>query len=878
MRRALAACLALTLCASAAWSQEGARRDRPPAKAPRQPVVTRPPELLEAPAPTVPPEAVGLEADVKIRLSVDATGTVTRVDVVEPAGHGLDEAAVEAARAYRFRPAELDGKPGPITIETVIHFRPAVVETPPTEPPTEEPPPAVPSTPPQASAVLTGLVKERGTRRALAGVSIALTELTGAEAETDAGGRFRLEHLAAGTYHVVALRAGYDRLVEPVTLAAGEASEVAVFLRPSGGNPYETVVEGERERLEVTRRTLTRRELTTVPGTFGDPLRVIQNLPGLARAPFASGLLLIRGSNPNDSGVFVDGHSVPLLYHFLGGPSILNPEFLESVDLYPGGFPARFGRFHGGVVEVNTRPSASDGVHGEAKVDLIDSSVYLRFPVADHVTLALAGRRSYIDAILPLVLPKQDPGNSLVVTPVYWDYQLRLDLELPARQRLSLLLFGSDDQLHVLQAKAEDAKTLQLDSHIGFHRARLLYTTPLVGDLVLSLSPDFGLDTLSLTTSSINSTELHNTVLSLRERVTGKLSPSLRLDTGFDLDDRVTRYDLNIPQAQDIRTPIAAIDLPTESLSRTVDQYGLGAYLELAWDLGPIRLVPGLRFDGYLLAGKPRASLDPRLVARWQAAEQTVLKAYVGLFHEPPSPETLDTVFGNPDLDLERAVHVGAGVEQKLTKDLEVDAEIYTIQRDDLAAFSLDVVARPDGSLRRLNFANTGHGSTYGLELYLKHQVTERFYGWLAYTLSRSVIQNRPDEAEAPSPFDQTHNLIAVASYRLGSGWEAGVRYRFSTGRPQTPVIGATYNADTDTFLALLGPLRSGRRANFNELDVRVDKTWLFDNWSLDVYLDVINVFNAENAEATQYDYRFRDTAPVRGVPIVPTLGVKGQW
>ena len=154
-------------------------------------------------------------------------------------------------------------------------------------------------------------------------------------------------------------------------------------MRPRGGNPYETVVEGEREVLEVTRRTLQRQQLTSVPGTFGDPIRVIQTLPGMQRAPFGLGLLLVRGSNPDDTGIYVDGHEVPSLFHFLGGPSIFNAEMLDSIDLYPGGFPARFGRHHGGAVALELRPTKSDGVHGSAKVDFIDAGGYLRAPISE---------------------------------------------------------------------------------------------------------------------------------------------------------------------------------------------------------------------------------------------------------------------------------------------------------------------------------------------------------------------------------------------------------------------------------------------------------------------------------------------------------------
>jgi len=384
---------------------------------------------------------------------------------------------------------------------------------------------------------------------------------------------------------------------------------------------------------------------------------------------------------------------------------------------------------------------------------------------------------------------------------------------------------------------------------------------------------------LSFSAGERTATDVVNTSTGVRERLWGKLTPRLHLDTGFDLDYRVTRYDLHIPNSQDVRDPGFMIDVPPELVQRAADIYALGAYLEVAWDVGAgLRLIPGLRTDVYLLNGESRASLDPRVVARWQALPRTTFKGYVGLYHEPPPPEGLDNTYGNPSLSLERALHTGVGVEQQLTRNVSLELEGYHIGRDQLAVFTTDTVMRPDGTLERLNFVNDGTGQTWGLEVLLKHKVTERFYGWLSYTLSHSTLRRHPDEAAAPTSFDQTHDLIAVASYRLRGGWELGARFRLSTGRPQTPIVGSTFDSDRNQYQPLRGDRNSARRATFSELDLRLDKTWLFDTWSFGAYLDVINVYNAENAEATQYDYRFRDTAPVRGVPIVPTLGIKGQW
>ena len=97
-------------------------------------------------------------------------------------------------------------------------------------------------------------------------------------------------------------------------------------LVPKSGAPsYETTVRAKKPPAAVTRYELSQPELTIVPGTFGDPLRVIQNLPGVARTPFGLGALVIRGSSPNDSGVYVEGHRIPILYHFLVGPCVLTP-------------------------------------------------------------------------------------------------------------------------------------------------------------------------------------------------------------------------------------------------------------------------------------------------------------------------------------------------------------------------------------------------------------------------------------------------------------------------------------------------------------------------------------------------------------------------
>src|ERR1041385_7637978 len=174
MRRWLLAIATIATWSAAAFADDVRPPDKP---APAKPtgVVTKAPKLLQALAPEYPPDALaaGKEAKVKIRVHIDATGTVTAVDVLEPVGDGFDEAAVAAAMQYVFEPAEIDGAPAAIAVETTINFVIEHREEPEAPPP---PPPETHTGPPNhagaidAPVTLQGTALERGTRRPLPGV------------------------------------------------------------------------------------------------------------------------------------------------------------------------------------------------------------------------------------------------------------------------------------------------------------------------------------------------------------------------------------------------------------------------------------------------------------------------------------------------------------------------------------------------------------------------------------------------------------------------------------------------------------------------------------------------------------------------------------
>ncbi len=898
-RRGLGLALIVLIASVSQARAQDARRDAPPPPAPSAPVVTKTPVLLQAVAPEYPAAALaaGKQAQVPVRLHIDENGLVTKVEVIPPGpvGDGFDAAAIAAAMQYIFEPAEIDGKPAAIQVETTIYF---VIEQVPEPDPEPDPDPTLAPEGPQAivwedqapghagdpgkPVTITGEVLERGTRRKLVGVIVSVVQLQ-LDAVTDERGRFYFHDVPPGTWDLLAIDDRFDRLERSVELAAREEVDVRLWMRPRGGNPYETIIEGQREQLEVTRRTLERRQLTSVPGTFGDPIRVIQALPGLARAPFSLGILLIRGSNPDDTGIYIDGHRVPLLFHFLGGPSFLNAELVDSIDLYPSGFPARFGRVHGGVVTIESRPSKSDGVHGSADVDLLDAGGYVRAPIGKRASITFAGRRSYLDTFLPLVLPDPEPGSQLVVVPVYWDWQARSDLDLGAEGRASVFLMQSSDRLDVLDQDPEAEEDLALNAAIDFFRVIGMYERPLTGKLRLSLSPAWGRDRVAFASGATDgnaflSADITQDSISYRARVRGPLSGRLALDAGIDMESRVTRYRALLPDDSDIRGGSSqGIDIPPEQLGLSVGYLAAGLHADLAIDLGDVRVVPGLRADAIFLGGHALTSLDPRVTGRWALDRMWTVKGYLGWFHQPPQPEAADPTLGNPEIGQEDAIHVGAGAEWRPSRLWTTDVEVYYIDRNHLVGFTPEGTLDADGNLVPANFVNEGYGFTYGLEAMIKREISDTLYGWLSYTYSHSE-RALPRGELALATFDQTHVANLVASWRPGAGFELGARWRLATGRPYTPIVDATFDADEGGYDPVSGETRSQRLPFFNQVDLRLEKTWLFKLWSLGLYVDVQNALNTDNVESLDYDYRYRQTSQVSGVPVLPTLGIRGQW
>ena len=821
-----------------------------------------PPRLLtfvEAEYPELA-RAANVEAVVEVSLVVALDGSVQEVQVLNPVGQGFDEAAVEAVQQFVFEPAQNNGEPIPARIRYRYVF----------ELNTED-------EVQKQTGRIRGVVLADD-EQAIAGVAITLSaadlELV-RNAVTAEDGTFYFESLPEGVYQVQVDSPEFGQRSAEEEVVAGQITEVLYRLSSAKEEAIlgfgATAVIDPPPR-EVTRRTIRKDELTRIPGTRGDALRAVEILPGVARPQFGAGTLVVRGAAPGDSEVFLEGVSVPLLYHFGGLTSFINSRLLEQIDFYPGNYSARFGRRTGGILEVSTRDPARDRFHGVIETSLIDASLLLEGPITDKLSIAVGFRRSLIDLVFGAVVPD---NVSVTAAPVYYDYQTFLTWRPTDRDRVRLLIYGSSDRFKLFfdEAAGDDPAVRGKARFLArFHYHHLSWerriNNRIEQDIDVMAGPiklDFGFGDAFTFRGSFQ--QVYG-----RSEWRFSLSDKAKLIVGTDLFLIPADLVFVGPPARQAEggnvnnDPIAGQDTVTVDEKTVVFRPGL--YLETNLDLGPARLILATRMDYF--SEIKRWVFDPRLSAIFDVNDQWRIKSGIGLYSQPPEFQESDDTIGNPNLKAIRSVHAGLGVEYDPTPGVSLGVEGFYKYLWDRA------VSTPNGVPPY--FDNQGIGRIYGLELSARLAPEgKRYFGYLSYTLSRSERRDRPGDAWRLFDFDQTHILTAAFSYRFKRNWELGGTFRVVSGNPTTPVVGSYYDGLNDVYFPIYGATNSQRIPLFHRLDVRVEKQWHFEKWKLAFFIDIQNAYNRQNQEDLVFNFDYTESTQLNGLPIIPAIGLRGE-
>lgn len=628
--------------------------------------------------------------------------------------------------------------------------------------------------------------------------------------------------------------------------------------------------------MPATRMSFRGAETSNTPGTAGDATRVVAAQPGVMRSPFGVGFFAVRGTSFENTGLLVEGFPVPVLYHFAAGPSVLPTRLISSLDFYPGGYPAQFGRYSGGIVSVEVAAPEVDRRTIDAEVSIFGASAAVTAPLAGNRGTASVGvRRSYYDLLLPIVFPS--------VTLNFGDAQAVVDWKLSDRTRAQLIVMGSTDVYDRSdQRRAAGASTLNRDGiQVHFFRVIAKIEHRYTGGFALSFSGMVGADDIRFASADTGRPDTNirygGATVGERASIRVPLGAQWSLGAGIDTLATLFRSSVTFPEL------LGASITPTPQANRyatyaeaDVTQWDVTPWAEVSGRVGILDASVGARASYLHSGGKNYWLFDPRAVFRLALDRRTTLVLSSGLFNQPAPFFALVPLLGNGALGPQTSWQSSVGVESRLDEGYDLRATFFATRLWNLPRPTNQLIEERDGRVSRILLTDNGEGFASGVELYVRRRLARGVFGWLSATWSRAE-RWLPGGAPYPFSLDQAFVLNAAASWEINSRWRVGARFSLSTGTPTNRVYDASFDSDASTFRPNYSA-EGERLPLFHQLDLRLDYRFRSLGADMNFYVDVLNAYFARGTEGWNFQYDYRAQQPLQGLPLLPVVGLKAQW
>lgn len=753
------------------------------------------PVLSGCPEVAWPVGTVGEAFEARAHATLTAEGALRDGHIESPYPE-LDGAIAEALAGCTVVPATFQGEPADVRVTFVV-----AVDAPPVS--------------------LRATVRLRGEGFVLPGFDLVVA---GQVARTDDDGVAVLRNLAPGEAPVSTGDPRYRVTSDPTVTIGSEPSTADVWVAADEG--WEIVARYSKETDRPGTHTITQEEIRITPGSLSDPVRGVSARPGLVRTPFDSGWLLVRGGDPGDTGLYLDGVRIPLLYHLGGFTSAVHPQMVQEVRFWPGSTPARYGRQLSGAVDVIGR-DLGERPQIIAGANLAFTHAFVEIPTKGG-GFAAAFRRSYLDAVLALAIG----ADRARIAPRFWDVQARLTGE-----RYSLMFIGLSDGIDA--PTGSGTNTVEIVQRAGQLQGRL--DVP-IRNLRLRISP---------------------WVASWRRGIDGSQEPQSTVEffPGARIELSPTGRGLQWRAGVEGEYRTYAISQGTAARRRAAQL--IDPYVDVRIGKG-VQADIGVRADSLFVEGQlPRAEVSPRGVLRWTATDWLTLSAEAGRSHKPPDGALL---IGLPDgayLDLERSDQAGVGLTLRRGV-ATLDSNVWTRRMSRLAGFERD----------------NSVGGLFGRADGIENQVTVAWPDLTVraiYQYTRSTRWEDPGGQleRNPTPWDQPHRVQVVALGQLPRDWAISGRLRYNSGFPAPRTSTTAYDLLTDVTTEL-GP-ELGRLQPFASLDLKINHRFLLRTWQIDAYIDFENI-GPRVFEPIITGFDDTDPAYSKGLPFLPVFGVDGVF
>lgn len=699
---------------------------------------------------------------------------------------------------------------------------------------------------------------------------------TSTGATTDIDGMYLLQNLQPGLYNLQVSYVGYKTAMlydnqvsnaRPLTLnIAMEAAVEELKTVEVKADPF-----SKSEEAPVSLRSIGVNEIKRSPGGNRDISRVVQSLPGVASTASFRNDILIRGGAPSENRFYIDGIEIPVINHFAtqgssGGPvGMINVDFIREVDFYSGAFPANRGNSLSSVFDFTYRDANKDRLFFTATLGASDVGLTMEGPMGKKTSFIFSARRSYLQFLFKAL--------QLPFLPTYNDFQFNVKHTINAKNTLQVLGIGAIDQFRLNLDANETNLQKYLLNNLPVNE-QWNYTTGVkythfgknnYTNVVVSRSH---LNNSTVKYANNDESSENNLIIDYNSQ---EIENKLRIENiarwkGFKIltgvNYELATYTNNTFNKIALKDSVLLIDY---NVKLNIHKWGAFAQISKGFLNDKLMLSAGLRTDANNYSKEMRnllKQLSPRISASYALLPGVNANFNTGIYYQLPPYTALgfqqNGQFVNKfnQLTYIRCSHFVAGLEWDTRQNSRITLEgfyknysHYPFSVND--SISLANLGADFGVVGDEEVTSTSKGHTYGAELLLQQKLYKGFYGIVAYTLSWSRFADKNGNF-IPSSWDTRHIVNLTGGKKFRRNWEIGMRWRFSTGIPFTPVDVANSSLiqvwDITGFgLPDYSRLNTERTNLFHNLDVRVDKKWFFKRWNLNLFVDIQNIYNFEN-------------------------------
>jgi hypothetical protein len=722
---------------------------------------------------------------------------------------------------------------------------------------------------------------------------------------SDLDGRFIFTGIKPGYVELRATSVGFKQYVsEPILVTNANKVNIEIPLEETVIAIDEITVKvspfRKKEESPVSLRRISIEEIDKNPGGNRDISKVIQSYPGVGSTVSFRNDLIVRGGGAGENRFYLDGVEIPNLNHFAtqgasGGPvGILNVDFIREVNFYSGAFPANRGNALSSVLEFSQIDGNNDKLKFKGSVGATDLALTLDGPINESTTFIASVRRSYLQFLFTAL--------ELPFLPTYNDFQFKVKSRINEKNEIIFLGLGSFDvsKLNLKANKTEDQRYIL--SYLPVNE-QWSYTFGLVykhfyknGFDTWVLSRNHlnngaykyynNIEQDSLKTLDYNSYEGEN---KFRFEHTSRFDNGLKLNYGLNFEyASYTNSTFNRSFANNVPFII--------NYDSELDLFKWGIFSQVSKGFARERLILslGIRMDANSYSSETNnmfRQFSPRFSMSYLMAPKWYINFNAGRYFQQP-PYTMLGFRDNSDILVNkknglkyiRTDHLVTGLEFLPDENSKVSLEGFYKWYADYPVSVIDKVSLASkggdfGTVGDEEVLSLAKGKAYGLELFYRNRDLAGFNVILSYTLVRSKSQKInsmliPVDNYIPSAWDNKHLVNLTTIRKFKKDWQVGFKWKFLGGAPYTPwdlVTSArrpAWDARGRGYLDF-NQFNSLRLKGFNQLDIRADKEFFFNKWTLTLYADIQNILNLK---ADQPDNLFQ-VEDAGGNPVIINPG-----